>query len=68
MRAAAEESGFDPFAANPVHHRWFKGITLFTKEALKAPTKGVYLGIFKVLSASGSFKIMVNEPTASQSR
>ena len=52
---------FDPFAANPVHHRWFKGITLFTKEALKAPTKGVYLGIFKVLSASGGFKIMVNE-------
>ena len=52
---------FNPFAANPVGFRWFRGITLFTKETLKAPDKGVYLGVFKVLSASGGFKIMVNE-------
>jgi hypothetical protein len=52
---------FNPFAANPVGFRWFKGIVLFTKEVLKAPDKGVYLGIFKVLSAAGGFKVMVNE-------
>jgi hypothetical protein len=44
-----------------VGYRWFKGIVLFTKEVLKAPDMGVYLGIFKVLSAAGGFKIMVNE-------
>ena len=52
---------FNPFAANPVGYRWFKGITLYTKEVLKAPDKGVYLGVFKVLSVPGSFKVMVNE-------
>merc|ERR1719217_312862 len=52
---------FNPFAPNPVGYRWFKGITLFTKEVSKIPEKGVYLGIFKVLSASGGFKVMVNE-------
>jgi len=52
---------FDPFAANPVGFRWFKGVTLFTKEVMKAPDKGVYLGVFKVLSSTDGFKIMVNE-------
>mmetsp|Transcript_23947 Transcript_23947/g.47869 ORF Transcript_23947/g.47869 Transcript_23947/m.47869 type:complete len:859 (-) Transcript_23947:898-3474(-) len=52
---------FNPFAANPVGARWFKGVTLFTKEVLKSPDKGVYLGIFKVASTSEGFKIMVNE-------
>jgi len=52
---------YNPFAANPVGFRWFKGVTLFTKEVLKIPDKGVYLGIFKVLSAAGGFKVMVNE-------
>jgi hypothetical protein len=52
---------FNPFAANPVGFRWFKGITLYTKEVLKAPDTGVYLGVFKVLSVPGSFKVMVNE-------
>jgi len=52
---------FNPFAANPVGFRWFKGVALFTKEVLKTPEKGVYLGIFKVASTSEGFKIMVNE-------
>jgi len=52
---------FNPFAANPVDFRWFKGVTLFTKEVSKIPDKGVYLGIFKVISAAGGFKVMVNE-------
>jgi len=52
---------FNPFAANPVHHRWFKGVTLYIKEVLKVPDKGVYLGIFKVCSTTDGFKIMVNE-------
>jgi len=52
---------FNPFAANPVGYRWFKGITLFEAEAAKTPDKGVYLGIFKVLSTSEGFKVMVNE-------
>jgi len=52
---------FNPFAANNVGFRWFKGITLYTKEVLKAPDTGVYLGVFKVLSVPGSFKVMVNE-------
>jgi hypothetical protein len=52
---------FNPFAANPVGFRWFKGVTLFTAEVMKAPDKGVYLGVFKVLSSTDGFKIMVNE-------
>jgi len=36
-------------------------VTLFTQEVLKAPDKGVYLGIFKVCSTTDGFKIMVNE-------
>jgi len=60
---AAPKKGeeFDPFAPNPVGYRWFKGVTLFTKEVLKTPDKGVYLGIFKVCSTTDGFKIMVNE-------
>ena len=60
-KAPPKNQEFNPFAANPVGFRWFKGITLFTKEVLKAPDKGVYLGVFKVLSASEGFKVMVNE-------
>jgi guanine nucleotide-binding protein subunit alpha len=60
-KAPAKGEEFNPFAANPVHHRWFKGITLYTKEVTKAPDKGVYLGIFKVCSSTDGFKIMVNE-------
>jgi len=52
---------FNPFAANPVGFRWFKGVTLFTKEVAKVPDTGVYLGIFKVFSATDGFKVMVNE-------
>jgi hypothetical protein len=52
---------FNPFAANPVGFRWFKGITLFTKEVSKQPDKGMYLGVLKVLSSTDGFKIMVNE-------
>jgi len=52
---------FNPFAANPVGFRWFKGLGLFTAAAEKIPDKGVYLGIFKVLSTPTGFKIMVNE-------
>ena len=52
---------FNPFAPNPVGFRWFKGITLFSSEVQKTPDCGVYLGIFKVLSAAGGFKVMVNE-------
>ena len=52
---------FNPFAANPVGYRWFKGITLFTAQVQAIPDKGVYLGVFKVLSAAGGFKVMVNE-------
>ena len=50
---------FNPFAANPVGFRWFKGVTLFTKEVMKTPDKGVYLGVFKVLSSTDGFKIML---------
>ena len=60
-KAPAKNEEFNPFAPNPVGHRWFKGVTLFTKEISKAPDKGVYLGIFKVLSSTDGFKIMVNE-------
>ena len=59
--APSKGEEFNPFAANPVGFRWFKGITLFAKEVSKVPDKGVYLGVFKVLSASGGFKVMVNE-------
>ena len=52
---------FNPFAANPVGFRWFKGVTLFNKQVTKIPDKGVYLGVFFVLSAAGGFKVMVNE-------
>jgi len=36
-------------------------VSLFTKEVLKSPDCGVYLGVFKVLSSTDGFKIMVNE-------
>jgi GTPase SAR1 family protein len=52
---------FNPFAPNPVDFRWFKGITLFEENVSKTPDKGVYLGVFKVLSSTDGFKIMVNE-------
>jgi len=52
---------FNPFAANPVGDRWFKGITLFTSQVLRIPDKGVYLGVFKVLNEPSGFKVMVNE-------
>jgi len=60
---SAPEQGaeFNPFAANPVGFRWFKGVGLFTAAASKIPDKGVYLGIFKVVSTPLGFKIMVNE-------
>ena len=57
----AKGEEFDPFAANPVGFRWFKGVTLYIKEVMKTPEKGVYLGIFKVCSTTDGFKIMVNE-------
>jgi len=58
----ADKGGeFNPFAPNPVGPRWFKGVRLFTKEVGKIPDKGVYLGIFKVLSSTDGFKVMVNE-------
>ena len=59
--APKKNEEFNPFAANPVGFRWFKGVTLFTAEVMKAPDKGVYLGVFKVLSSTDGFKIMVNE-------
>jgi len=52
---------FNPFAPNPVGHRWFKGVVMYSKEVTKTPDKGVYLGIFKVCSTTEGFKIMVNE-------
>jgi len=52
---------FNPFAPNPVGHRWFKGVTLFTEQVQKQPVKGVYLGIFKVYSGVDGFMVMVNE-------
>jgi len=61
VKAPAKNEEFNPFAPNPVGFRWFKGVTLFTKEVNKAPDKGVYLGVFKVLSSTDGFKIMVNE-------
>jgi len=56
-----KDAEFNPFAANPVGFRWFKGVTLFTNAVEKIPDKGVYLGIFKVVSTPLGFKIMVNE-------
>jgi len=61
IKAPAKGEEFNPFAANPVGFRWFKGITLFTAEVSKTPDKGVYLGVFKVYSGPTGFKIMVNE-------
>jgi len=52
---------FNPFAPNPVGFRWFKGITLFEENVSKVPDVGVYLGVFKVLSAPSGFQVMVNE-------
>jgi len=52
---------FNPFAANPVGFRWFKGVGLYTEKALALPDKGVYLGMLKVSSIPGGFQIMVNE-------
>jgi len=60
-KAPDKNAEFNPFAANPVGFRWFRVITLFTKEVSKIPDKGVYLGVFKVLSTSAGFKVMVNE-------
>lgn len=57
----AKGEEFNPFAPNPVGHRWFKGVTLFTEQVLKQPDKGVYLGIFKVYSGVDGFMVMVNE-------
>jgi len=61
VSAPAKGEEFNPFAANPVGFRWFKGVGLFTAAANKIPDKGVYLGIFKVVSTPLGFKIMVNE-------
>jgi len=52
---------FNPFAANPVGKRWFKGITLYSEQVNKKIDKGVYVGVFKVLSAVDGFMVMVNE-------
>jgi len=59
--APDKNAEFDPFAANPVGHRWLKGITLYSAQVNRQPDKGVYLGIFKVLSTPTGFKVMVNE-------
>jgi len=61
VSAPVQGAEFNPFAANPVGFRWFKGVGLFTAAAQKIPDKGVYLGIFKVVSTPLGFKIMVNE-------
>jgi len=60
-KAPSKDDEFNPFAANPVGFRWFKGVTLFTAQVNAIPDKGVYLGLLKVASASTGFKIMVNE-------
>ena len=57
----AKGEEFNPFAADPSKHRWFKGIMQFTACTLALPSKGVYLGICKVVSTTEGFKIMVNE-------
>jgi uncharacterized protein YdcH (DUF465 family) len=59
--APDKNAEFNPFAPNPVGFRWFKGITLFEEAVSKTPDKGVYLGVFKVLSTSSGFQVMVNE-------
>jgi len=59
--APAKNQEFNPFAANDVGFRWFKGVTLYTKECNRLPDKGVYLGVFKVLNSADGFKVMVNE-------
>jgi len=60
-KAPNKNEEFNPFAANPVGSRWFKGVTLYTAQVSKTPDKGVYLGIMKVLSGTTGFSIMVNE-------
>jgi len=60
-KAPAKNAEFNPFAANDVGFRWFKGVTLYTKECNRLPSKGVYLGVFKVLNSAEGFKVMVNE-------
>ena len=57
----AKGEEFNPFAADPSKHRWFKGIMQFTACTLSLPSKGVYLGICKVVSTTEGFKIMVND-------
>lgn len=52
---------FNPFAPNPVGHRWLRAVTLFTAQTQRLPKKGVYLGVFKFVSTLGGFKVMVNE-------
>lgn len=61
VKAPAKGEEFDPFAANPVDFRWFKGVGLFTKAVTNIPDKGLYLGVFTVVSTPTGFKIMVNE-------
>jgi guanine nucleotide-binding protein subunit alpha len=60
-KAPDKNAEFNPFAANPVGDRWFKGVTLFTAQINRIPDKGVYLGVMKIVSTTGGFKIMVNE-------
>jgi len=59
--APDKNAEFNPFAANPVGDRWFKGVTLFTAQIGRVPDKGVYLGVMKVCSSTEGFSIMVNE-------
>jgi len=61
VSAPRKDEEFNPFAANPVGFRWFKGVKLFDAAVSKIPNRGVYLGIFKVCSTPTGFKIMVNE-------
>ena len=51
----------DPFAPHPVGHRWFRGITLFVRAATAVPTRGVYLGLLRLVSTTQGMKVMVNE-------
>jgi len=60
-KAPDKNEEFNPFAANPVGARWFKGVTLFTAAVSAIPDKGVYLGLLRVCSSSSGFQIMVNE-------
>ena len=56
-----KDKEFNPFAANPVRFRWFKGAVLFNSQVEKIPQRGVYLGILRVVSTTSGFKVMVNE-------